>query len=164
VIDAKALENDTEVPIEAAVMPHSQYIGERYKDVTSVNWSPDGKLLATGCYDGVARVWNASGALQRELQEHNGPVFSLKWSKNGKYLLSGSYDRRSIVWDSETGEALKTYLLHGAPVLDVDWSDSDVFATCSSDRLVGRLVCYCILSTHIINRYILLIHIINTYY
>ncbi len=32
--------------------------GEKYKDVTSVTWSPDGEHLATGCYDGMARVWD----------------------------------------------------------------------------------------------------------
>lgn len=117
-------------------MPHSQHIGERYKDVTSVNWSPDGKHLATGCYDGVARVWTALGHLEMELHDHSGPVFSLKWSKDGQYLLSGSYDRRSIIWNPVTGKAVKTYLLHSAPVLDVDWSDSDLFATCSSDRTI----------------------------
>jgi WD40 repeat protein len=140
---ARDAEFGSEVAVNAAVMPHSQYIGERYKDVTSVNWSPDGQHLATGCYDGIARVWTASGTLKMELQEHNGPVFSLKWSKNGKYLLSGSYDKRSIVWDPETGAAVKTYLLHKAPVLDVDWSDSDVFATCSSDRWDYLHVLYC---------------------
>mmetsp|Transcript_6614 Transcript_6614/g.9996 ORF Transcript_6614/g.9996 Transcript_6614/m.9996 type:complete len:520 (+) Transcript_6614:147-1706(+) len=131
-----AVEDGEEVPVDTAVMPHCSFIGERYRDVTSVNWSPSGSHLATGCYDGVARVWTAQGSLEKELKEHNGPVFSLKWSKDGKYLLSGSYDRRSIVWDPKTGSALKTYLLHSAPVLDVDWSDSDVFATCSSDKTI----------------------------
>ena len=139
---ARLAEDGSEVAIDAAIMPHSQYIGERFKDVTSVNWSPDGEHLATGCYDGIARVWTAMGQLQKELQEHSGPVFSLKWSKNGKYLLSGSYDKRSIVWDPETGTAVKTYLLHKAPVLDVDWSDSDTFATCSSDRCGVRAYLY----------------------
>jgi transducin (beta)-like 1 len=131
-----ALPDGTNVPIDAVVMPHSQHIGERYKDVTSVNWSPDGKHLATGCYDGVARVWTALGNLEMELHDHNGPVFSLKWSKDGQFLLSGSYDRRSIIWNPVTGKAVKTYHLHSAPVLDVDWSDSDLFATCSSDRTI----------------------------
>jgi WD40 repeat protein len=133
---ATSLPDNTPLPIDAVVMPHSQHIGERYKDVTSVNWSPNGQHLATGCYDGVARVWTALGHLEMELNDHSGPVFSLKWSKDGQYLLSGSYDRRSIIWNPLTGKAVKTYLLHSAPVLDVDWSDSDLFATCSSDRTI----------------------------
>ena len=130
----KSIENNGELPLEVAVMPHSNFIGERYKDVTSVNWSPDGNHLATGCYDGIARVWDSMGHLKTELQEHNGPVFSLKWSRNGEYILSGSYDRRAIVWNPMTGEIVKIFHLHDAPVLDVDWSNSDMFATCSSDK------------------------------
>jgi transducin (beta)-like 1 len=30
-------------------------------DVTSIDWDSSGNLLATGCYDGVARVWNTEG-------------------------------------------------------------------------------------------------------
>jgi hypothetical protein len=49
---------------------------------------------------------------------------------------SGSYDKRAIVWCAEKGIALKVFLLHSAPVLDVDWKDSDTFATCSSDMSI----------------------------
>ena len=31
---------------------------------------------------------------------------------------------------------LKSFALHSAPVLDVDWKDSDTFATCSSDKKI----------------------------
>lgn len=31
------------------------------KDVTTLEWSPDGSLLATGAYDGRARVWTKEG-------------------------------------------------------------------------------------------------------
>lgn len=110
--------------------------GERYKDVTSLNWSPDGTRLATGCYDGVARVWSEHGVVLHELHEHTGPVFSIKWSKDGRFLLSGSYDRRSVVWDAESGEVRHIFTVHAAPVLDVDWRDSNVFATSSSDRKI----------------------------
>lgn len=125
----------TEVSLTTAIMPHSASEGERFKDVTSVTWSPDGQCLATGCYDGMARIWDNKGKLVTCLQEHTGPVFSLKWSKSGHYILSGSYDRRAIVWSAKTGQIIKSYLLHSGPVLDVDWrGDGDIFATCSSDR------------------------------
>lgn len=31
------------------------------KDVTTLEWDPDGVLLATGAYDGKARVWTKEG-------------------------------------------------------------------------------------------------------
>ncbi|VDP50146.1 unnamed protein product [Schistosoma curassoni] len=33
------------------------------KDVTSLDWNSDGSFLATGSYDGFARVWNTDGML-----------------------------------------------------------------------------------------------------
>lgn len=125
---------DSAVSLRTAVMPHTTSEGEKYKDVTSITWNPDGSLLATGCYDGMVRMWNSSGKLMLHLKEHTGPVFSLKWNESGQYLLSGSYDRRAIVWAMETGTMLRSFMLHSGPVLDVDWRDDDVFATCSSDR------------------------------
>ena len=67
-------------PVRAAVMPHCQFTGEKFKDVTSVTWSPDGSKIATGCYDGTARIWDSTGALLASLKDHTGPVFSLKWN------------------------------------------------------------------------------------
>jgi transducin (beta)-like 1 len=131
---------ERELPLRTAILPHSTYPGERFKDVTSVSWSPDGLNLATGCYDGMVRIWDNQGNLQTLLKEHTGPVFSLKWTKSGNYILSGSYDRRSIVWCAKTGTVVKSFLLHSAPILDLDWKDSETFATCSSDMyvVVGR--------------------------
>ena len=111
-------------------------INASMQDVTSVTWRPDGKQLATGCYDGIARIWDDQGNMKLVLKEHTGPVFSLKWNKRGDLILSGSYDKRALVWDAATATVVKSYSLHSAPVLDVDWKDSDTFATCSSDKTI----------------------------
>lgn len=41
-------------------MTHS-YAG-KFDGVTAVNWSPDGRLIASAAWDSVFRVWNASGS------------------------------------------------------------------------------------------------------
>lgn len=41
---------EAEVALKTAIMPHTQSEGEKFKDVTSVTWSPDGQFLATGEY------------------------------------------------------------------------------------------------------------------
>ena len=33
----------------------------RNQDVTSLDWNSAGTMLATGCYDGYARIWNSNG-------------------------------------------------------------------------------------------------------
>jgi hypothetical protein len=121
------------------LLPHGTGPRDRKnKDVTTLEWSSDGKLLATGSYDGVARVWGLNGALVHTLRGHKGPIFSLKWNKTGNYLLSGSYDKTTIVWDVSSGSGFikQQFEDHQAPALDVDWKDDDTFASCSTDKTV----------------------------
>ncbi|XP_057469955.1 WD40 repeat-containing protein HOS15-like [Actinidia eriantha] len=109
---------------------------EKCKDVTSLDWSGDGTQLATGSYDGQARIWNKDGELITTLNKHKGPIFSLKWNKKGDYLLSGSFDETAIVWDVKTGEWKQQFEFHSAPTLDVDWRNNVSFASCSTDHMI----------------------------
>ncbi|XP_024165370.1 WD40 repeat-containing protein HOS15 isoform X1 [Rosa chinensis] len=109
---------------------------EKSKDVTTLDWNDDGTLLATGSYDGQARIWGRDGELMTTLIRHKGPIFSLKWNKEGDYLLSGSVDKTAIVWDIKTGEWKQQFEFHSAPTLDVDWRDNTSFATCSTDGTI----------------------------
>ncbi|KAJ3336254.1 Transducin (beta)-like 1 X-linked receptor 1 [Gonapodya sp. JEL0774] len=110
--------------------------GAEGKDVTTLEWNPDGSLLATGAYDGKVRVWSPTGTLVREWKRHNGPVFSIRWNKHGTLLLSGSVDKVAVVWDVGGEGPRQTFRFHAQPILDVDWKDDITFATCGSDRTV----------------------------
>ncbi|KAH6800412.1 WD-40 repeat family protein [Perilla frutescens var. hirtella] len=109
---------------------------EKSKDVTTLDWNVDGTLLATGSYDGQARIWSRDGELISTLNKHKGPIFSLKWNKKGDFLLSGSVDKTAIVWDVMTGEWRQQFEFHSAPALDVDWRNNVSFATCSTDSMI----------------------------
>lgn len=112
--------------------------------MTTLEWSTDGNLLATGCMDGIARLWSRDGILQHSLAAHSESIFSLRFDAVGKRLLTGSYDKCVSVWDVATGEIMcglmysnlgqccrRIYLhlgklqhkfeAHSAQVLDVDW-------------------------------------------
>jgi transducin (beta)-like 1 len=106
------------------------------KDVTTLDWNADGTLLATGSYDGQARIWDTEGKLLMSLKKHKGPIFSLKWNKKGDCLLSGSVDKTAIVWDAKTGEMKQQFAFHSAPTLDVDWRSPTSFATSSMDHSI----------------------------
>jgi len=110
--------------------------GKNTKDVTTLDWKSDGSALATGCYDGRARVWSKGASLLWTLEKHKGPVFALKWNRAGTFLLSGSVDNTAIVWDVESGTMKQQFEFHTAPILDVNWMDNETFATCSSDTTV----------------------------
>ena len=71
--------------------------------VTTLEWSASGDLLATGCMDGIARLWTRDGALKYALAAHSESIFSLRFDALGKRLLTGSYDKWVSVWDVNTG-------------------------------------------------------------
>jgi transducin (beta)-like 1 len=109
---------------------------ENSKDVTTLDWNAEGTMLATGSYDGLARIWSEKGQLVNTLQKHKGPIFSLKWNKKGDYLLSGSVDKTAIIWDAKNAEVKQQFEFHKAPTLDVDWRNNVQFATCSTDKMI----------------------------
>lgn len=106
------------------------------KDVTSLDWNFDGSKLATGSYDGYARIWSAEGKLVSQLGRHKGPIFALKWNRKGNYILSAGVDKTTIIWDAASGQATQQFSFHTAPALDVDWQSNNCFASCSTDKSI----------------------------
>ncbi|KAI9552266.1 hypothetical protein GHT06_022628 [Daphnia sinensis] len=106
------------------------------KDVTSLDWYCDGTLLATGSYDGYARIWTTDGRLASTLGQHKGPTVALKWNKNGNYILSARFDKTTIIWDASTSQCTQKFAFHSATALDVDWQSNVSFASCSTDQCI----------------------------
>ncbi len=47
---------------KSTVLKHFAKQGsDKAKDVTTLDWNGDGTLLATGSYDGLARIWSKDG-------------------------------------------------------------------------------------------------------
>ena len=92
--------------------------------------------MATGSYDGYARIWTTEGRLASTLGQHKGPIFALKWNKKGNYILSAGVDKTTIIWDAATGQCTQQFAFHSAPALDVDWQTNVSFASCSTDQCI----------------------------
>ncbi|VDP93226.1 unnamed protein product [Echinostoma caproni] len=90
------------------------------KDVTSLDWNSDGSFLATGSYDGYARVWHINNRIAMTLGQHKGPIFALKWNRKGNCILTDGVDKTTIIWESQTGRIAQQFFFHTAPTLDVD--------------------------------------------
>ena len=108
--------------------------------VESVEWSPDGKRLASaGGGDASVRVWDAlAGEELLSLTGHTGSVGAVAWSPDGKRLASaGGGDAWVRVWDMQTGEELLSLTGHTGWVGAVAWSpDGGRLATGGGDGLV----------------------------
>lgn len=68
-------------------------------DITTVNWSHDGKYILTASNDKTARIWNLSGELIAELKGHQDQVFIANFSLDGKYIITASADKTVRIWN-----------------------------------------------------------------
>jgi WD40 repeat protein len=85
--------------------------------VTTVVFSPDGKLLAAGGTDNTVRCFDMpSGKLRWETEAHADWVLALAFSPDGKTLVSASRDRTAKVFEVATGDARATHADHETAV------------------------------------------------
>lgn len=93
--------------------------------VLSLAWNPDGKRLATGTRDEIAKVWDAeSGKELLTLIGHSGEVETISWNPDGSQLATGSRDSTAKIWDAMSGKELLTLRLRQEenPIFCVAWS------------------------------------------
>ena len=81
-------------------------LDRHWESVTSVEFSPDGELLAAGGADGAVQLWAIDSrgdiwGVPRVLPGHEDAVFKVAFSPDGKTLASGSDDGTVLLWDLE---------------------------------------------------------------
>lgn len=77
-----------------------------HEGVSSVAYSPDGKLLASGNSDGTIQLWDMETGqpVGQPLTGHRLGVTSVAFHSDGKTLASLSYDGTIRLWDLVTGQ------------------------------------------------------------
>ena len=88
---------------------HLQFRLQHDAQVSDINYSPDGKLVATASRDKTARLWEAgTGKLLFTLKGHNAGLGTAAFSPDGK-ILATIAGRDSIkLWDTASGKELHT--------------------------------------------------------
>src|SRR6266851_4131732 len=78
-------------------------------EVRAVALSNDGRLLATGGYDGTIRLWeSASRELIATLEGQTSGIWSLALSGDGRLLASSGFDGTVRLWEGRGGTCLRT--------------------------------------------------------
>jgi len=88
---------------------HLVFVTEPASMFTSIAWSPDGKQLALGSFDGTIWIVNAlTGERITNLIGHQATVTDVEWSSDGALLVStGNWDELMILWDAKSYSSIR---------------------------------------------------------
>ncbi len=118
---------------ELALLAHTD-------QVTSVAFSLDGTMLASGTGDGTVKLWNVeAGQNIATFAGHAGSVESIALSPDGKTLATGSgvWDGTVKLWDVTTGRTIATLKGHTGFIESVAFSpDGKILASGAWDGTV----------------------------
>jgi len=79
--------------------------------VEAVTFSPNGRMIATGGWDGVLRFWDVdSGQRVRELRGHAGAIKSIAFAPAGNLLASSGDDGTVRLWRAAEGTLVATLI------------------------------------------------------
>ena len=87
----------------------NEFKGAHSDTVQSVDFSGDGKLLATGAADRFVKVWSvADTKLVKSFEGHTHQVLGVTLKHDGRIIASAGADNAVKVWSLVTGEVVRT--------------------------------------------------------
>jgi len=101
----------------------AQSIDAHTDNILSLVISRDGKQIATGGADNLAKVWDAATFKEiAKIEGHVGHITALGFNNDGKWLATGSADKDLKVWDIASKEMLMLLGDKSAGVNALLWS------------------------------------------
>ena len=110
-----------------------------HKDwVRTLDFSPDGNILASGSFDNTIKLWQVdSGRELATLSGHTSSIRSVAFSPNGSLLASGSFDKTIKLWQVSNQREFTTLIGHEGSIRSIAFSpDGNVLASGSFSKSI----------------------------
>ncbi|KAF8319378.1 WD40 repeat-like protein [Clavulina sp. PMI_390] len=117
-------------------------LAEHDDEVWNIEWSPDGRWLASGGLDRQVMIWHVGPAagsvgrtchVERVLRDHESEIAALAWSNDSANILTCS-EKTVRLWNVKTGVCSKEIQDNSQLVTSVRWThDGSGFYTGSAD-------------------------------
>lgn len=110
--------------------PLSQAVQYRYENhfpVTSLEFNPNGTLLATASInDSSILIWDIDKSACVPLRRTSVPYLNLQWSLNGAFMFSSTVGNIFRIWDTETWKSERWTIANGR-IQSFQWSPCSRF-------------------------------------
>jgi len=105
--------------------------------VGSVDFSRDGRTIASGSHDKTVRLWNTADRRQRLVLEHHDKVHSVSLSPDGAIVASACEDGLVLLRSTRSGDILAVLAEHSGPVRCVAFAPGGgVLASGGDDKTI----------------------------
>ncbi|EDX87892.1 hypothetical protein S7335_5605 [Synechococcus sp. PCC 7335] len=104
--------------------------------LSSVAFSPDGLVLASGGASGYLHLWHVKTKKAWQLLDAQQPIRSIAFSPDGNTVAVGANDGNIWRWNYRTGESLQMLSGHTSWISAITYSPNQMLASGSEDRSV----------------------------
>lgn len=110
--------------------------------VNTVAWSPDGKYIASGSFDGIVQVWSATNESEViTYRRHSGVVHTVAWSPDSSRIAYAGLDEVVRVFNPTISREADTatYQGHSRAVKSMAWSPNGTLIVSGSEDKTARI-------------------------
>ena len=106
--------------------------------VIDLDFSSDGRLLASAGYDHIIRLWSSTSMKEvRTLTGHEGNIYGVRFEPDGRHLISTGHDHTMRRWNTSTGDSHVLQRFESIPYFhDIDGTGRLIAVPLTKGRII----------------------------